>query len=637
MASRHRIKDHFNEQRLFDTRMFIGTILVFALALLLLIKLVWLQLFRHGYYLDLSQGNRLRRDPIPASRGLILDRANKILVDNEPAFQLELVREQVPNLDNTLKRLRDLGLLAAEDMDKTRRQIKSRRSFEGVPIRLRMTDEEIGRFAVHRHEFTGVELRTRQTRHYPYGELGVHALGYVAAISEDDLKKIDRDAYAGTTLIGKLGVEQAFEQPLRGTNGFQQVLVNAAGRSVAGDAALGIQLSKQSPVAGEDLLLTIDLAAQQAAEAGLGDRRGAVVALDPANGDVLVLASRPGFDPALFGRGLTRTEYGELSNDEAKPLLNRALRGAYPSGSTIKPVMALAGLQYGEIKADVPFFCAGSFHIPGSSFPFREGKGGNHGSVDLRVAIARSCDVYFYRLAWQLGIDRIAEFLAPFGFGQPTGIEISGEKAGILPSQEWKRGYFKRPEQQAWFPGETVSIGVGQGYFSVTPLQLAHMASMLANRGISYPPRLVSGVRDEHGKIRHLEPKASRRVTGISAENWNVILDGMIGATTFGTAGGQFNGLPYKVAGKTGTAQVYSVSRSQKLKMSSNTALRDHSWFIAFAPADAPRIALCVLVENGGFGASAAAPIARKVIDAYLKSINLFPDPPKPPESPHDP
>jgi penicillin-binding protein 2 len=625
MASGHRIKDHYTEQRLFDTRMLVGTIMVIALALLLVFKLVWLQLVRHGYYLDLSQGNRLRRDPIPANRGLILDRSGKILVDNAPAYQLELVREQVPDLEATLSRLRDLGLLATEDLDKTRRQIKSRRGFEGVPIRLRMTDEEIGRFAVHRHEFTGVELRTRQTRHYPFGELGVHALGYVAAISEEDLKKIDRDAYAGTTLIGKLGVEQAFEDKLRGANGYQQVLVNAAGRSMSGDTAFGAQLSKQSPVAGEDLLLTIDLAAQQAAEDGLGDRRGAIVALDPANGDVLALASRPGFDPAQFGRGLTRSEYGALTDDPDKPLLNRALRGAYPSGSTIKPVMALAGLQYGEIKPEEPQFCAGEFHIPGSAFPFREGKGGKHGSVALRAAIARSCDVYFYRLAWTLGVDRIAQFLGPFGFGQPTGIDISGEKAGILPSQAWKRGYFKRPVEQVWYPGETVSLGVGQGYFSVTPIQLAHMASMLANRGISYTPRLVAGVRDEHGVVKQFPPKSGGRITGISEANWNVILDGMIGATTYGTAAGQFVGAPYKVAGKTGTAQVYTVSRNVKLKMNANELLRDHSWFIAFAPADAPRIALCVLVENGGFGASVAAPIARKVIDAYFKSIGLFP------------
>jgi len=625
MASRHRIKDHYSEQRIFDTRMLVGTFVVVGLALLLIFKLVWLQLFRHAYYLDLSQGNRLRRDPIPANRGLILDRAGKVLVDNAPAFQLELVREQVPNLDRTLSRLSKLGLIASEDLDKTRRQIKSRRSFEGVPIRLRMTDEEIGRFAVHRHEFSGVELRTRQTRHYPFGELGVHALGYVAAISDDDLKKIDRDAYAGTTLIGKLGVEQAFEVQLRGANGYQQVLVNAAGRSVVGDAAAGVQLSKQPPTAGEDLLLTIDLAAQQAAEEGLGDHRGAVVALDPANGDVIVLASRPGFDPAPFGRGLTRSEYAALTGDWTKPLLNRALRGAYPSGSTIKPAMALAGLQYGEIKAEEHQFCTGSYHLPGSAHLFREGKGGVHGSIDMRAAIARSCDVYFYRLASALGVDHIAEFLGPFGFGKPTGIEISGEKSGILPSQEWKRSYFKKPAEQVWYPGETVNLGIGQGYFSVTPIQLAHYASMLANRGTSYPPRLVSGIREADGRVRHLEPKASRSLTGISEANWQVVVDGMIGATVYGTAGGQFNGLPYKVAGKTGTAQVFSIAQGQRLKMSSNELLRDHAWFIAFAPADAPRIALCVLVENGGFGASAAAPIARKVIDAYFRSINLFP------------
>jgi penicillin-binding protein 2 len=625
MARRTRIKDHYSEQRLFDARMLIGMIVVVALALLLIARLAWLQVVMHDYYLDLSQGNRLRRDPIPANRGLLLDRSGHILVDNEPAYQLELISEQVKDLDGTLNRLRDLGLLATEDLDKTRRVIRSRRSFEGVPIRLRMTDEEIGRFAVHRHEFTGVELQTRQTRHYPYGELGVHALGYVAAISDDDLKKIDRDAYAGTSLIGKLGVEQAFEDQLRGHNGYQQILVNAQGRSVITAADLGTPLAKEAPVAGNDLLLTLDLAAQQAAEAGLGDRRGAVIAIDPANGDVLALASRPGFDPALFGRGLTRSEYSALTDNPDKPLLNRALRGTYPSGSTIKPVMALAGLQYGEINPDEHQYCAGSYHLPGSARLFREGKGGVHGSVDLRVAIAKSCDVYFYRLAAQLGIDRIAEFLGPFGFGEPTGIDISGEKPGILPSQAWKRSYFKRPADQVWYPGETINLGIGQGYFSVTPLQLAHMVSMLANRGTGYMPRLVAGIRDEQGRVTRLPPKAGRNVSGVSAANWDVVLDGMLGATTFGTAAGPFNNAPYKVAGKTGTAQVYSVGQNEKLKMNSNLLLRDHAWFIAYAPADAPRIAICVLVENAGFGAAAAAPIARKVIDAYLQELGLLP------------
>lgn len=627
MAGKTRIKDHWNEQRIFDARMLIGMVVVIALALLLVAKLIWLQVFRHDYYSDLAQGNRLRRDPIPANRGLILDRNGTILVENRAAYQLELVREQVPDLDQTLQRLQELGLLAAGDIDKTRRMVRSRRSFEGVPIRLRMTDEEIGRFAVHRFELPGVDLQTRQTRYYPFGEVAVHALGYVASIGEEDLKRIDRDKYEGTTLIGKLGIESAFEEQLRGRNGYQQIMVNAQGRSV-GSSLTDAQLGREAPVKGHDVLAALDLPAQLAAEQGLGDRRGAVVAIDPANGDVLVLASRPGFDPSLFGRGLTRAEYSALTSNPDKPLLNRALRGAYPSGSTIKPVMALAGLQYGKIDAEHREFCAGAYYLRGSSRAFREGQGGRHGAVNLRDAIAKSCDVYFYDLASQLGIDSIAEFLAPFGFGEATGIEIGGERVGILPSRDWKKRNFRRPGDQMWYPGDTVNLGVGQGYFLVTPLQLAHMTSMLANRGISYAPRLVTGVRDERGRVQNLPPKKGREVAGVSAANWDSVIDGMIGATTYGTAAGQFNGAPYQVAGKTGTAQVYSVAQTAKLTQSTNAALRDHSWFIAFAPAHAPRIALCVLVENGGFGASAAAPIARRVIDAYFQSVGLLPSPP---------
>jgi penicillin-binding protein 2 len=488
-----------------------------------------------------------------------------------------------------------------------------------VPIKLRLTEEEIGRFAVHRYQFQGVELRARQTRHYPYGELGVHALGYVAAVSEDDLDRIDRPGYAGTTLIGKLGVEQAYETQLHGLNGYQQILVNAQGRSVKFQGAYQPDLQAQAPVAGTDLVLAIDLPTQQAAEEALGERRGAVVAIDPTNGDILALVSRPGFDPSMFARGLTRNEYGSMVNNEDKPLLNRALRGAYPSGSTIKPVMALAGLTYNIVDPERRQFCNGEFHLPGSSHMYREGKGGKHGEVNLVDAVARSCDVYFYGLAAQLGVDRIASFAGQFGIGALTGIDISGEKPGLLPTPAWKKQAFKRPQDQLWFPGETVNFGVGQGYLLVTPLQLAHMAAMLAERGRSFQPRVVMGMRDARGKIIRSDPVAGRGATGISAVNWELVLRGMIGATTYGTAAAISKDARYTIAGKTGTAQVFTVA--QNSKYNANTVaerLRDHAWFIAFAPAEAPRIAVSVLVENGGFGASAAAPIARRVMDAYL-------------------
>ena len=447
----------------------------------------------------------------------------------------------------------------------------------------------------------------------------MHALGYVAAVSEDDLDRIDKPGYAGTTLIGKLGVEQAYETQLHGLNGYQQILVNAQGRSVKFQGAYQPDLQAQAPVAGTDLVLAIDLPTQQAAEEALGERRGAVVAIDPTNGDILALVSRPGFDPSMFARGLTRNEYGSMVNNEDKPLLNRALRGAYPSGSTIKPVMALAGLTYNIVDPDRRQFCNGEFHLPGSSHMYREGKGGKHGEVNLVDAVARSCDVYFYGLAAQLGVDRIASFAGQFGIGALTGIDISGEKPGLLPTPAWKKQAFKRPQDQIWFPGETVNFGVGQGYLLVTPLQLAHVAAMLAGRGQSFQPRVVMGMRDAAGRIVRTKPLAAPGADGISAADWDLVLRGMIGATTYGTAAAISKEARYSIAGKTGTAQVYTVAQNARYNEKTvPERLRDHAWFIAFAPAEAPRIAVCVLVENGGFGASAAAPIARRVMDAYL-------------------
>jgi penicillin-binding protein 2 len=618
LSSRVRIKDRWNEQRIFSKRTLGAMLVISVLVLMLIGRLVFLQIWRHDYYVELSQGNRVRLDPIPASRGLILDRNGKVLADNEPAYQLELIREQVPDLDDTLRRLAALRLIDPDELDDTRHMILLRRSFDNVPVRLRLTDEEIGRFAVHRYEFPGVDLATRQTRHYPFGQLGVHALGYVSAISEQDLEHIDRASYAGTTLIGKLGVESAFEHELHGKNGFREILVNAQGRSVQRQGAYAPELHSLPPVAGEDLVLALDLQAQQAAEDGLGNHRGAVVAIDPSTGDVLALASKPGFDPASFARGLTRTEYAALSDDIDKPLLNRALRGTYPSGSTIKPALALAALTYHLVDPNRQEFCSGVFHLPGSSLLFREGKTGRHGYLDLTHAIAKSCDVYFFGLAATVGGERIATFLTQFGYGALTGIDISGEKPGLLPSPEWKRQYFKHPADQVWFPGDSVNFGIGQGYLLVTPLQLAHVASVLAERGRSFRPRLVTGVRDLAGKITPIPPSPNPPIVGVSDADWDTVLNGMIGAATYGTAAAISKGARYTIAGKTGTAQVFTVSRSEHLTDKVAERLKDHSWFIAFAPVEAPRIAVAVLVENGGFGASAAAPIARRVMDAYL-------------------
>jgi penicillin-binding protein 2 len=615
-----RIKDHWREQRLFDRRALITGALMALATLGLILRLIVLQVARHDYYTQLSQGNRVRTEPIPAARGLILDRNGEVVASNQPAYQLELVPEEVPNIRRTLVTLAGIGLLRSEEIDELMRTIASSRRFDSVPIRLRMSDDDVARFAVRRFEFPGIDIKTRQTRWYPNGDLAVHALGYVGAISEQDLEHIDRAAYAGTALIGKLGVESTYEKALHGDNGFREVLVNAQGRSVERQGAFVPNLRTKAPAAGEDLLLSVDLKLQRVAEAALAGHRGAVVALDPNNGDVLALVSLPGFDPNLFARGITPAEYGALSNDIDRPLFNRALRGTYPPGSTVKPLLALAALTYHVVDPEAHRYCAGAFHLPGSSFIYREFHNEHHGYVDLDEAIVVSCDVYFYGLAETLGIDRIAAFMEPFGFGQPTGIDVGGEKSGILPSREWKEKAFARPADRVWFPGETVSLGIGQGYLSVTPLQLARYASILAGRGRSWKPRLVTGFRDPHtGKVQRIAPLPAREVPGVAPADWERVVRDMVGVTQRGTAAAIGAHAPYIFAGKTGTAQVFTVARTEHYNAQNiNERLRDHSWFIAFAPADAPRIAVAAIEENGGQGASAAAPIVRKLLDAYL-------------------
>src|SRR5215467_12996431 len=618
-----RIKDHWREQRLFDQRSLVSAAVIGLATAALIARLFVLQVSQHDYYSELSQGNRVRTEPIPAARGLILDRHGEMIAGSQPTYQLELLPEEVPDIDATLESLVQLKLIRAEDVGEIERTIDSSRTFDSVPIRLRMSDEDVARFAVRRFEFPGLDIKTRQTRWYPNGELAVHALGYVGAISEQDLKHIDRAAYAGTSLIGKLGVESAYEQQLHGTNGSREVLVNAQGRSVERQGPFAADLRTKAPTAGEDLVLSLDLKVQRVAEAALVGHRGAVVALDPSNGDVLALVSLPGFDPTLFGRGITAGEYNALQNDIDKPLFNRALRGTYPSGSTIKPVLGLAALTDRTIEANTKVYCNAEFFLPGSRHVWRADKDEPRGWLDLPEAISRSSDVFFYRLASTLGIDRMAAFLEPFGYGEPTGIDIGGEKAGLLPTPEWKRKAFKRPEDQVWFPGETVNMGIGQGYMLVTPLQLAHITGILAERGRNFRPRVVKGMRDAAGRVQWLAPLEGAAIKGVSADDWTVVTDAMIGTTHCarycGTAWVAFKGAAYQAAGKTGTAQVYTVAQNAKYNAKTiPERLRDHAWFIAFAPAEAPRIAIAVLVENAGFGSMNAAPVARKVLDAYL-------------------
>jgi penicillin-binding protein 2 len=619
-----RIKNYFAENRLFALRSVVAGVIAGVLLTAVAGRLFYLQVLRHEYYATLSQGNRIRTEPIPPSRGLILDRHGVVLADNLPAYQIELVREQVGDnkaLDATLALLARIGLLRAEEIANTRRAILLHKVYESVPIKLQLNEEEMALFAVHRYQFSGVDIRTRLARHYPFRERGVHAVGYVSAINEQDMKQIDVDEYAGTTLIGKLGVEAAYEQQLHGKRGSREILVNAAGRPVEKQGEYAPQLSTHPPVAGDDLILGLDARVQQVAEEALAGKRGSVVALDPKNGDVIALASTPGFDPNNFVRGLTVAEYSALQNDIDKPLLNRALRGAYPPGSTVKPLYALAAQKYGIISPLQTQFCGGFFILPGNANKYRDDK--KHGYLDMRHAIAESCDVYFYKVAEKLGIDRMHDFMSAFGYGDLTGIDIPGEKPGLYASPEWKRRVFKRKAEQVWFPGETISMGIGQGPITVTPLQQAHFAAEIAERGQTIAsPRLVSAIRAAgSNEVKPQRPVLMKPVDIASPDQWEVVYDGMVGATSLpgGTAFAAGVGAKYKFAGKTGTAQVFTVKQTENTRAKIlEERKRDHAWFIAFAPVEDPKIAISVLVENGGFGAAAAAPIARKVLDAYL-------------------
>jgi penicillin-binding protein 2 len=619
---RVRIKDDALEQRMFFQRSVFAGGLVTVVAILLVGRAFWLQVVQHEHYLELSQGNRARIEPLPPNRGIIYDRAGRVIAENTPAYQLELVREQTGDLEDTLSRLARFGLLEAADVKRVRQLALSRRSFEAVPFLLQLDDEEIARYAVHRHELPGVLLETRMARHYPYGSVGAHALGYVGTISADDLPRVDRERYFGTGVIGKTGVERAYESDLLGASGYREILVNAEGRPAKLAEGVDPQLTTHPPQAGKDLRMTIDIELQKVAEEAFAGRRGGVVAMDPSNGDVLVFASLPSFDPNGFARGISRDEYIALTEDPNQPLFNRVLRGTYPPGSTVKPLMALAGLEYDVIKPEDRAYCGGSYSLPGSRHRFRDFKREGHGSMDMYNAVMQSCDVYFYRLANTLGIDRIHESMTRMGFGQPTGIDIAGERSGIMPSPAWKKSAFPRPEQQTWFPGETVIIGIGQGYWTATLLQLAGATSVIAERGRHFRPRLVRALVDP--ATRHVEERKPVPLANVELkhpEHWNIIIDAMVAVTSGprGTAARIGRGATYSIAGKTGTAQVFSVGQTEKYNEKDVAErLRDHALFVAFAPAEEPKLAVAVLVENGGFGASAAAPIARAIFDAYL-------------------
>src|SRR5271163_3830005 len=532
-----RIKNFHAENRLFAVRSVVAGAFAGLLMILVGCRLFYLQVLKYDYYSTLSQGNRIRTEPIPPSRGLILDRNGVVLADNFPAFNVELVREQVGDLkalDATLAQLVSIGLLHADEVGAIRRTILVHKVYESVPIKLLLNEQEMALFAVHRFQFTGVDIRARLARHYPLREIGVHAIGYVSAINEQDMKQIDSAEYAGTSLIGKLGVEGAYEAQLHGKPGYRELEVNAAGRPVEKQGGYASELHTRAPVAGEDLILGMDARVQRVAEGALVGKRGSVVALDPRTGDIIALASTPGFDPNDFVRGLSVAQYNALQNNIDKPLLNRALRGAYPPGSTVKPLYALAAQVYGIISPLETQFCPGFFTLRGSSNKYRDDK--KHGSLNMRQAIAESCDVYFYKVAERMGIGRMDEFMKKFGYGELTDIDIPGEKPGLYASPEWKRHNFKRSADQVWFPGETISMGIGQGPITVTPLQQAHFAAEIAERGqLIAAPRLVTASRAAGSSVvAPRNPSFIKPIDIANADQWAVVYDGMIGATSAG-------------------------------------------------------------------------------------------------------
>lgn len=605
------LKDHIREGLIFNRRLLIAVIVTAILIGGLLLRLAWLQIVHQQHYATLSENNRVNLLPIPPTRGLIYDRNGVLLAQNLPTYTLELVPEHIRDLEHTLAELQQLVAISPEDLQRFHKERRRKRRFEGIPLRFRLNDEEVARVAVNQYRLPGVEIHAALARHYPLGKLASHAVGYVGRINEDELRRLDVSNYAATSHIGKLGVEQAYEELLHGRVGYQQVETNAQGRILR-------VLERTLPVPGKNLFLNLDVKVQQVAEQAFGEENGAVVALDPQTGAVIALASVPTYDPNLFVNGLDRKTFQALRDSPARPLFNRALRGQYPPGSTIKPFLGLAGLELDEVTAQQKINCPGWYMLKGDPRRYRDWKKEGHGQTDLTKAIVESCDVYFYDLALRLGIDRIHQYLANFGMGQRTGIDIRGELTGLLPSSAWKR----RTYHTVWYPGETLIAGIGQGFMLTTPLQLASITATLGTYGLRYRPNMLYAVQDaDEQRHQRIEPRAASNVPIAHRSHWHTVIEAMhkVVSSVHGTARRIGYRLPYTIAGKTGTAQVFGIEQDAEYKEEEVTKkLRDHALFVAFAPVEKPRIAVAVVVENGGHGGSAAAPIARKVMDAYL-------------------
>ena len=603
------IRDHLRESRLFGARLSVVTSVVVALTALLFLRLAYIQIVNYRHFATLSQENRIKPVPIPPVRGSIFDRNGVVLAQNYPVLTLEVVPDQVEDMGGLLAGLGKIVTLNERDLKLFARQLRERPRFESLTLRTHLTDEEAARFAVVRHRWNGVELRARLQRHYPQGALAVHAIGYVGRINEDEMENIDKSAYRGSQHIGKLGIEQNYEGMLLGAVGFKRVETDAHGRE-------GRVLERIAPVAGQHLHLSLDARMQAVAEQALGNFKGVAIALDPKTGALLTFASTPAYDPNPFVNGIDTESYAALRDSKHKPLLNRALNGQYAPGSTIKAFFGLAALDAGE-KPTKQVVCPGWYSLPGSSHRFRCWKKAGHGTVDLHTAVVQSCDVYFYRLAVTLGIERLNTYLAGHGFGSPTVVDMHGESKGALPQPD-----AKHRRGQPWQLGETVITGIGQGAVLVTPLQLATAMAGIANRGMRPQPRLVQAAEDPTTKVRTPLAASPQQQSGsYTPEQFEIMLRNLTDVVhgEGGTARGIGWNAPYKIAGKTGTSQIKGIGQGE-IYVESRTAehLRDHALFIAFAPVDDPKIAIAVIVENGGHGGAVAAPIARKIMDQYL-------------------
>src|SRR5579885_604307 len=617
------LKDTHGEVTRFGVRALTGFALI-VLALAVLGGRFWfLQVMRHDEFSTRSLANSVHLRHLPPPRGLIYDRNGVLLADNVPAFRLDVVPEKIKHMDTMLARLSAVVPLSGDDIARFKQSLKQHRPFESVPLKFHLGEDEIDRFAVDAWKFPGVDVAPYLTRNYPFGPEFAHVIGYVARIDDKDAAHLDADRYAGTTHIGKTGIEKYYEDRLHGTPGYELVEVNADQRPQR-------VLERVAPKPGQNLYLSIDARIQKAAIDAFAGRPGAAVAIDPRNGEVLAMVTVPSFDPNLFVNGISQADYSTLLHDPDKPLLNRALRGGYPPGSTVKPFMGLAGLELGFRKPTDTVLSTGTFYIPGSSRGYRDDQRYGAGTVNLIQAITQSVNTYFYSLALSMGIDKMDAYLSKFGFGAETGIDLPAEGNGVLPSPEWKRKTWNQP----WYAGETVIAGIGQGYWVVTPIQLAHAVAMLADRGVPHTPHLLRATRNgRDGPVVPIDDPPQAPSVIRNPADFEAVLQGMIGVVNDprGTAyvTGIGRGFPYVIAGKTGTAERFSRKGDEYITTTDKAflAARHRAWFTCFTPADSPRIAVAVVLEAGAWGGTDAAPIARKILDAWLATQ---PDAPHP-------